>query len=454
MPQAVILAGGKGTRLAPRLNGAPKPLVEIGGKPLLERQLLLLKEYGIRSVCLLVNHRAEDISAFCRANGNFGLALTLVDDGEPRGTAGAFLAARPRLEDGEDDALVLYGDTLLNVDLGRFLAFHAAHAGAATLFLHPNDHPYDSDLVETDAADAVRAFHAYPHPPEAHYPNLVNAALYAVRKSALAPWLFLGREPARIVDFAKDLFPAMLEAGLALHGYRSPEYIRDVGTPERLDRAGADIAAGLLARGSLKTPRAAVFLDRDGVINREKGFLRRREDFELLPGAARAIRALNRAGLLCVVVTNQPVLARGECNEEELAAIHAKMDALLGQEGAYLDRLYYCPHHPDSGYPGERPELKIRCRCRKPETGMIERAAKELNIDLGRSWLIGDRTGDILAARRAGVRSILVKTGFGGADGKYPCAPDHVADDLGEAVRLMLEPELFRHTGNHVQAIY
>lgn len=440
MRQAIILAGGKGTRLAERLRGLPKPLVPIGGEPLLQRQLLLLKRAGIHDVTILVNHKAEAIAEFCRAHQDFGMGIRLVDDGIPRGTAGATLAALDMLPQQANDLLVLYGDTLLNVDIDRLFAFHDSHAGAATLFLHPNSHPQDSDLVEMDGQGRIRAIHAYPHPPQAIYANLVNAALYVLRRDALLPWRPLAEENPRVIDFAKELFPRMLAAGQALYGYNSPEYIKDVGTPVRLDSAEEDIATGRYGSGSLASPRAAVFLDRDGVINQEVGFLRRREDFTLLPGAAEAIRRCNQSGLLCVVVTNQPVIARGECTEEELATIHAWMDTLLGKEGAYLDRLYHCPHHPDAGYAGERPELKIACTCRKPEIGMLEQARHDLNIDFSRSWLVGDRTGDILAAHRAGVRSILVRTGFAGTDGQYAVEPDAVADDLGAAVDMILHP--------------
>ncbi len=455
MPQAVILAGGKGTRLASRLGGLPKPLVNVAGVPLLERQLLAIKAYGITDVLILVNHKASVIADFCQSNDNFGMNISLVDDGEPRGTAGALLAALSQLPSSVDDLLILYGDTLFNIDLDRFFRFHEVQGADGTLFLHPNDHPHDSDLVALDDAGRIQAIHPYPHPEGAEYANLVNAALYMVRRKALAPWLFLAEEPARIIDFAKELFPRMVEAGQQLFGYSSPEYIKDVGTPTRLDKAERDIASGRFGDGSLRTPTAAVFLDRDGVINQEVGHLRRKEDFSLLPGVAKAVQRLNRSGLLSVVVTNQPVLARGECSEAELAAIHARMDSFLGEAGAYVDRLYHCPHHPDKGFPGERPELKVLCTCRKPGIGMLEQAQQDLHIDFARSWFVGDRTGDLLAAKRAGVRSILVRTGAAGQDGVYPIAPDYTANDLEAACAFILDeyPAALARSGAWVEKI-
>jgi histidinol-phosphate phosphatase family protein len=286
--------------------------------------------------------------------------------------------------------------------------------------------------VEDDGR--ITAFHGYPHPEGAWLPNLVNAAFYCVEREALARW----RGLAPPLDFAKDLFPLMVAEGARLNGYRSFEYIKDVGTPARVDKAERDLLSGMVARARRDRPQAAVFLDRDGVLNELRDYVRTPEDLTLIPGAAQAVRALNRAGLRTVVVTNQPVLARGECSPEGLRRIHAKLDAELGREGAYLDALYFCPHHPHSGYPGEVPALKIDCECRKPKTGLITRAAAELNIDLAQSWMIGDSSSDLLAARRAGLRSILVLTGEGGEDGRCPAEPDFVAADLAAAVELVL----------------
>lgn len=432
MRQAVILAGGKGTRLAERLNGLPKPLVDICGVPLLERQIALVRHHGFTRVLILVSHAAERIVDYCASRDNWGLDLQCIDDGEPRGTAGAMLAVMDRLD---DEFLVIYGDTMLNVDLDRFHRAHRDHTGAAgTLFLHPNDHPHDSDLVEVDEDGWITAFHPYPHDPGRYYPNLVNAALYWLRREALEP--FRGRPG--LLDFGKHLFPEMIARGTRLAAYNSPEYIKDAGTPKRLDKICADLASGRIERSSLEYPQKAVFLDRDGTLNRELGHLRRAEDFELLPGAALAVRRLNHSDFRTVVVTNQPVLARGDCSPAELARIHAKMDTQLGAEGAFLDRVLLCPHHPDRGFPGEVPELKRECDCRKPRTGMVDRACAELNIRRDASWLVGDTLVDVATAHNAGLRSVLVETGYAGLDYRAAGWPDYVVPDLAAAVELIL----------------
>lgn len=428
--QAVILAGGKGTRLAERLLGRPKPLVLVGGVPLLERQILALAEQGVDDVVVLVNHAADQIEAFFRSR-QLGVSVRLVDDGEPRGTAGALLAVYPLLA---DQFLVVYGDTLFDIDLAHMLAHHQASNADVTLLLHPNDHPSDSDIVELDRNQRVTRFHGYPHMPGHDLRNLVNAAFYIVEKRALTSW----REFAVPADLAKDLFPAMLAAGTYLNGYISFEYIKDLGTPQRLDKVEEHLASGMIARASRRNPQRAVFLDRDGTLNILNGYIRTVDDMILLPNAAESVRRLNNAEYRVIVVTNQPVVARGECSLEMLRHIHNRMEVRLGERGAYIDALYLCPHHPHSGFAGEASELKIACDCRKPATGMIQAAVRAMNIDVSRSWLVGDSSSDMLAARRAGLRSVLVETGEGGRDGKYSVIPDFVCSDIAAAAELIV----------------
>lgn len=430
MTQAVILAGGKGTRLASRLGGRPKPLVDVDGIPLLQRQIEALISHGIDDVVLLVNHASDQIRHFIDQLA-LPIPVTLIDDGSPRGTAGATLACLDRLR---DRFVVVYGDTLFDLDVPHMIARHEASGADVTLLLHPNDHPADSDLVDVDGDGRISAFNPYPHPPGAWLRNLVNAAFYVVDRQAIEPWA----ELMPVGDFAKDLFPQMLTAGARLNGYVSFEYIKDVGTPARLDKAEQHLRSGLVHRARRDQPQRAVFLDRDGTLNGLAGHIARAEDLILFTDAGASVKRLNDAELRVVLVTNQPVVARGEATLADLAKIHARLESELGEVGAYLDGLYYCPHHPDRGYAGEVPELKGECTCRKPRPGMIEAAAAEFNIDLSRSWMVGDSTADIALAEAVGLRSVLLATGEGGRDGKYVVNPTHFAAHLGEAVDIIL----------------
>ena len=430
--QAVILAGGKGTRLKERLGDLPKPMISIGGKPLLEHQIELVKHYGFTDVLILAGYRAEVLKEHFGDGDRWGVSIRYEIEEDALGTAGAVLRALPRLA---DRFLVLYGDEMVNVDLHRFTQAHDNGKADASLLLHPNDHPLDSDLVELDGGGWITQFHNRPHPQGRLFQNLVNAALYVIEKRALMSQ----PGPSGQVDFGKDLFPATLKAGGRLFGYQSPEYIKDIGTPSRYDRVCAEYANGVIARSRLDHPQSAVFLDRDGTLNQEVGGVTRAEDLVLLPGVPEAIRALNHSGMRAVVVTNQPVVAKGFCSENDLRMIHNKLETQLGEQHAFLDRILYCPHHPEKGFAGERPELKFDCDCRKPNVGMIRRAVEQLNIDLASSWLIGDSTTDLQTAHNAGLRSILVRTGHGGTDGKYPVKADREFDSLSDAIRFVLE---------------
>lgn len=430
--QAVVLAGGKGTRLASRLNGRPKPLIEVDGVPLLERQLQALARHGVDDVVVLVNHAADQIEAFFHER-SAGPNAVLIDDGEPRGTAGAVLACWRNLA---DRFLVIYGDTLFDIDVEAMLAAHEASGAAVTILLHPNDHPADSDLVEIDAEGRVLAFHGYPHAEGVEHRNLVNAAFYICEKAALEPWI----SAAAPIDFAKNLFPMMLDAGVHIHGYVSFEYIKDLGTPGRLDKVERHLRAGVPARARREAPQRVVFLDRDGTLNELRDYVRKPEDLVLLAGAAASVRRLNEAEYRVFLVTNQPVLARGECDDATMERIHARLDALLGEEGGWLDGVHLCPHHPDSGFAGEVVALKGPCECRKPNIGLYNQVASSVTIDLENSWMVGDSTADILAGNRFGLRTILVGTGEGGRDRKWPEAvATFSARSISEAVDLILD---------------
>lgn len=426
-----ILAGGMGSRLKSRTGDTPKPMTLIQGRPVLEHQINLCLKHGFTKIALLVHYQSDHICEYFGDGSKFGVELTYVVENVARGTAGALLDALDVLD---QRFLVLYGDTYADVDLKAFWKFDAKRQSAGTLLLHPNDHPQDSDLMEIDANGVLIQVHPYPHLDEIDYPNLVNAALYVLEKDSLPSIIPSDRK----TDLAKHTFPELLNSGKVLHTYVTPEYIKDMGTPERLDKVGRDINKGLPDKLSGRNLRSAVFLDRDGTINEEVNYLKLPDQLVLLNGVPEAIKKLNRAGILAIGVTNQPVLARGDVTLDGLKQIHARLDTLLGKKGAYLDRMYVCPHHPDQGFAGEVIELKMHCNCRKPLTGLLDQAVKELNISRRNSWMVGDSTADILAGARAGLRTILVNTGYAGRDYKYSANPNYVANDLADAIEWIL----------------
>lgn len=424
---AVILAGGKGTRLG--LEGLPKPMVSVAGKPLLEHHLLLLQRYGIYKVIMLTGYLSEKIEDYFGDGSQWGMDVSYVREEMPLGTSGALKQLEKILD---ERFLVLYGDVVMDFDIKRFKDFDDQSASLGSLIVHPNDHPYDSDLVECNG-DSITRFISKPHPEGLRYQNLVNAAVYL-----LSPEIFKFIKEGTPSDFGKDIFPLVIKEGGHLRAYNSPEYIKDLGTPDRLSKVEKDFTSGKISRWNRSNSRPAIFIDRDGVINREVDNLRKIEDFEILPGVANAIRLINQSEFLSIVVTNQPAIAKGFLSFENLVEIHKLLETTLGEKKSFLNQIYFCPHHPDKGFDGEVADLKVVCNCRKPEIGMILAAKHDHNIDLTRSYFIGDSTTDIKTAANAGLTSVLVKTGYAGADQRYDISADHTAFDLEDAVKWIL----------------
>lgn len=185
--------------------------------------------------------------------------------------------------------------------------------------------------------------------------------------------------------------------------------------------------------------KGCIFLDRDGTINVYKKLLHDVKDMKIIDGSAKAIKLINDSDYLCIVISNQPVVARNLCSIDDVFKINKEMERLLAKKNAYLDDIFICPHHPDKGYPEENRKYKIKCNCRKPNIGMIERAEKMYNIDLSKSYIIGDSTVDIMTGKNAGLKTVLVKTGLAGLDNEYNITPNIIVEDLLEAVYKILK---------------
>ena len=395
-PIGVIVAGGLGTRLGEASRSCPKPMLPIGGMPLIARQIEQFRRAGIERVVILAGHRAEVIEAQVQAWSDERCRVEVVVESRPLGSGGCL-----QLVPGNGPRVVAFGDVVFEMDLRALVQAHVENRARVTAVVHPNDHPHDSDLAELDPDGRLVALHTKPHPLGLEVRNLVTAGVFVI-DAALTRALPRDRK----LDLVHDILFRAHRDGERIYGYETAEYLKDMGTPSRYRRVCDDWARGLV-QGAARARRTA-FVDRDGTINRHVGYVSRPEQIELLPGVGAAIRSLNRAGVQVVVVTNQPVVARGMCDEAQLRAIHARLEGQLGAEGAYLDRLYYCPHHPHRGFEGERVELKIECDCRKPGPGLLVRAMDELRVDVGSSAMFGDSLCDAQAGMRAGVEPILL----------------------------------------------
>lgn len=419
--KVVIMAGGKGTRIASVKSDVPKPMIEICGKPILEWQIENLKACGLTDVTLVIGYLGHIIKEYFGDGSKFGVKISYYEETEPLGTAGA-LFKMPELT---EDFLLMCGDVILDVDFNRFIEFHRSTGAWASLMAHPNGHPYDSSLLVTEIlppqvpggnpVDTHRVVKWMNKEDERlYYKNRVNAGIEIISPLLLQETMkhFVPRHPEMPdkIDLDRDVLKPNIPTG-KIYAYDTPEYIKDMGTPDRYYEVEKDLQTGKVKARNLKNKQKAIFLDRDGTINKYVGFLTKPEQFELLTGVAEAIKMINKSGYLAIVVTNQPVIARGDCIWDELQEIHNKMETELGKEGAFLDAIYICPHHKDKGFEGERPEYKFDCECRKPKPGLLLQAAEDFNIDLYQSIMIGDSERDVEAGKRAGCKDgILIDT--------------------------------------------
>lgn len=409
--KVVIMAGGRGTRIASVASDVPKPMIKICGKPILEHQIENLKACGLTDIILVIGYLGSQIREYFGDGEKQGVHIEYFIEDHPLGTAGA-LFKMPQLT---DDFLLLCGDVIIDVDFNRFIAYHKKHKAWASLMAHPNGHPYDSSLLVTEILpprqpggmpeDTHRVIRWMNKEDERlYYKNRVNAGIEIISPMLLKETMkdFVPRHPETPdkIDLDRDVLKPNIKSG-KIFAYDTPEYIKDIGTPDRFYETEKDIQKGLVHARNLKNKQKAIFLDRDGTINKMVGFVTKPEQFELIPGVAEAIRLINKSGYLAIVVSNQPVIARGDCTFEELQTIHDKMETELGKEGAFVDAIYICPHHTDKGFSGERPEYKCNCNCRKPKPGLLLQAAENFNIDLSQSYMIGDSDSDVKAGNNA-----------------------------------------------------
>lgn len=409
------MAGGRGTRIAELFPNIPKPLIPVNGMPILEREIRSLAAQGFKDIILTIGYLADKISSYFGDGSKFGVSIEYFVEETPLGNAGALFQLREKI--GDEPFLLLNADAAFDVDFNRMVAFHKQHKGLATLFTHPNSHPYDSGLIIADEDGKVEKWLSKEDERPQWYNNRVNAGLHIIDPKMLDE-VFKNLKtdettgfPKGKVDLDRQILKPFCGTG-RIFCYDSPEYVKDMGTPERFHQVEVDFKKGVVQAKNLRNKQKAIFLDRDGTLNNYVGFLRDIDDFELIEGVPEAIKLINQSGYLAIIVTNQPVIARGEVSWDELNEIHRKMETLLGKEGAYIDGIYICPHHPDKGFDGERPEYKIECDCRKPKPGMFLQAAKDFNIDLSECYMIGDSKSDYEAGLNSKCKkSYILKEG-------------------------------------------
>lgn len=419
--KTIIMAGGKGTRIRTLYPDIPKPLIPIDGVPVLEREICSLRDQGFTDLILTVSHMGDKIMDYFGDGSKLGVSIQYYDEITPLGNAGALFKLKDQLT---EDFLLLNADAVFDVDFNRMVEFHRLHKGLVTLFTHPNSHPYDSGLLIADENFSVQQWLVKEDIRPTYYKNRVNAGLHVISPAVLDMADIDAEKIGSVdkitgkvikVDLDRQLLKPLAGSG-RMFCYDSPEYVKDMGTPERFYSVQKDYAAGTVQAKNLKNKQKAIFLDRDDIIDKYAGFLSDVEQFDLIDGVVEAVKKINSSAYLCIVIANQPAITRREVTVPSLDKIHNKLETLLGLEGCYIDGLYCCSHHSNIGYGEEISELKFDCDCRKPKPGILLRAAEDFNISLEDSWVVGDGENNVKAGRYAGCKTCLIGEGAFGQD--------------------------------------
>ncbi len=423
MPTAVILVGGLGTRLRPLTLRVPKPLVPIAGKPFLYYVLRKARAEGLKKCVLLTGYKGEMIRKYCGSGKRFGMRMEYSSEKEPLGTGGALLNAGGLLS---GTLLVMNGDSFLDLDVKKFFAFHKKKKALATVFAMRGDLTARG-VVEAGKDGRVRKFLEKQRGGR----GVFNTGAYLIEEEAVkffAKLIANGKLP-KAFSMERDGFPLLAEKK-KLFAHVGQGHFLDMGTFDSLSRAKGFLSLALgKANGKM-----AIFLDRDGVINRVRAdHVKHEGEFHFQEGALEGIKRLSKLGLPIFVVTNQSMVGRGIASKAALVAIHSKMLRGLRQQGVRVKDIFICPHSPEQN-----------CGCRKPKIGMLVKAQDKYGIDLSRSFVIGDSSGDILMGNVAGCTTILVRTGYAGKDGKYEALPHFSARNLLEAAKIVKQELLTR----------
>jgi D,D-heptose 1,7-bisphosphate phosphatase len=385
--QCVILVGGLGTRLGDRTRMTPKPLLDAGGTPFLETLFGEARRRGFDDFLLLAGHRSEAIVAFLAVRDierRFACRVELSIEPTPLGTGGALVHALPRLH---DDFLLLNGDTWFDFNWLDFVVAGRRDGAGAALALREIAEPERYETVELDGS-LVRAIRPRG---QALASALINAGVYYFTRQSV-------ESSGASSSLESDILPRLAGRG-ALRGYRYSGFFIDIGVPESLAAAAALVPK--------QRRRPAVFLDRDGVLNVDRGYIHAPDQVEWIPGAKEGVKLINDAGYYLFIVTNQAGVAKGFYTEETITTLHHWMARDLAISGASIDDWRYCPFHPE----GSVAEYRAAHHWRKPNPGMLLDLFADWPIEREGSFLVGDKASDIQAAEAAGVPGYLFQGG-------------------------------------------
>jgi len=401
--QAIIIAGGLGSRLIKNGVDTPKPLLEIDGKSLIEWQVINLEREGIDEIVLLLGLNSTKIINHVNTIKNrTSINFHFIIENSPLGTGGALLNALGFLH---ETFLVLYGDLL--VDTGLKKLFNDAEGSEyGSIGVRPSDHPLDSDLVDTNLNYEISRIYPKPNSLDENRMNLAMTGVMCLNKKFLTE-IENTFEYAKY-DLEKNLISPTINSNGGFKATRLNGFIKDLGTIDRLSNA----EKLWISRPQPDEPQKAVILDRDGVINTFSGDINNMIDFRIVDDLVPSIEILRNEKFKIFVATNQPGIAKGFLNWDELSLLHGSVDMKLSRNGVFLDGWYVCPHHPEKGFPGEILELKTDCLCRKPKDGLINQINEDFPLDFKNSWFVGDQISDFQLANSVGLSFVQIGNFF------------------------------------------
>jgi len=421
--KAVLITDDNETHIGSLTKKIARPMLYVGGKPLPEHQIVLLRKYNITEIIILVNHLKDSIISYFGNGNKWDVELTYIEEFQSLCSIGGTKEVEDILT---EDFIVINTNVMINMHLGKFIDFHRKKESGCTLALQPNACRADNNRFELDRNHRIINVCPKPHKEGEYYPRLVDTGVF-IFSSAFFQLLI----KEKTADFENEIF-TKIHSKIRAFGYNTSEYIKHIDTAECNNQVELDWQTGKIERLSYEHKQKAIFLDRDGVINEEISFIIKPEDLILYDFTPAAIRKINQSGYKAIVISNQSAIARNLCTLEELQAIHNKLDTELGRSKAKLDSIYFCPHHPEKGQAKERSEYITDCNCRKPKPGMLLEAANDFNLDLSASFMIGDNGRDIEAGKNAGCITVGVRTGYALKKTKYE--PDFFFENLKEAV--------------------
>ena len=382
----IIIAGGSGTRMKSILQSSPKILSPIGVNKLIDFQIDCLIKCGFQEILIVAGHGAEYLNDHIDANYSH-LNISILVDTELIGT---FNAIKLGINNLDDDVLVIYGDLLFDFDFSSLVKTHLATKAVFTSLIHFTDHPNDSDLVKIGSDNVIlQIFEKKGPKPIGLYDSF--AGIHVISKEIFHIFdSLVKKELESVIPELINLYPNKV------YSFRSDHYCKDIGTPARWERANKLVQNKMYGGFHFKIP--VIFIDRDGTLIKNVPYLNKIEDIEFLPNAIRGLKILKDFGFYIFVITNQPGIARGDLTYTRLSEIHTFILSSCLSEGVVINGFFFCPHHPDSGFPGEVKSLKISCNCRKPNVGLVNRVLQNFNIDLPNSYVIGDTKSDLRLA--------------------------------------------------------